>query len=249
MTDPCRRERNKRKNNVVIFISALTVTFAAVYASCSLREWRLIASYVRYEDLKREGAKLSALLSQNGYPDGYCNRDSDLVYTNSVDLIRFLVANDKEDDTTIVEGIECRGIKLKHHVKDWIVAKNLPQDADGNAIKIASRNMSRAALKTTLSEEELDSEFPLGKVGKGVLSEITLIQLNNGRWLAIRHQDVGGRRVTYRDVYKHAFSLKGDIPISYLEPSGEFFPGQSGIKGPRSPSTGDNTRQRHEEER
>ena len=106
----------------------------------------------------------------------------------------------------------------------WVFARNLTAEMPDTLIFLATRNVSPAAFRLTLSENELDDAFPCVREPDGILKDYAVIYLKNGmkHVLSLRRK----QKVTYRDIYGHAFSMTNTPgkPISYLFPTGEWFP-------------------------
>ena len=109
----------------------------------------------------------------------------------------------------------------------FIFAKNLPDDAPDSVIAVASRNVSPALLRLSLSQEQLDDHLPFQEDPVEFLKDYAVVIQKNGMISHLRRKDKQTCHQTYRALFKNAFTVT-NLPgrtVSYLTAIGEFFPG------------------------
>lgn len=111
----------------------------------------------------------------------------------------------------------------------WIVIKNIPADAPGNVIVLATRNIDPKSLRIRITKNDMTKtiQFAAEKSEDSLKNWAVLIR-KDGKTVVLPRTRKQSRRESYGFIYKKSFDLTTNLvngmPVKYLTPTGEVMP-------------------------
>jgi len=151
--------------------------------------------------------------------------------SNSTEVIAAFSSDMEEGSQQVVREDGSRTIMINPSSNIWSIVKNLPTNAPGQVILVATRNIDARFLRTRMDKEDICKTVPVTfDKDKGLLCKYAIAIRKDGEWVVIK------RRVSSSCQFASCGSLYGYKPfgliaesqntlhVTYLTPDGEVTP-------------------------